>query len=113
MDELATVELSSVDGCCVATVSGEIDISNADTIRRVLDAGIGDAHRLVLDLAATTYLDSVGVHLIFDLAGRLTVRRQELALVVPDDALISRVLGLADLPTHVKVHRDLAAALTG
>jgi anti-anti-sigma factor len=111
MDELARVDLSAVDGCCVATVSGEIDISNADAIRRNLDAGIDGHQRVVLDLSATTYLDSVGVHLIFDLAKRLTVRRQQLALVVPEEALISRVLVLADLPTHVELHRDLAEAL--
>jgi anti-anti-sigma factor len=113
MDELAHVDLSDVDGCCVATISGEIDVSNADAIRRTLAAGIGDRRRLVLDLSGTTYLDSVGVHLIFDLAGRLTVRRQQLALVVPEEALISRVLGLADLPSHVELHRDLADAVGG
>ncbi len=111
MNDLAQLEFSSRDGCCIATCTGEIDISNVDDIRVLLNAHLDRALPVVIDLTATTYLDSAGVHLIFGLAERLKVRRQPLRLVVPPDALISRVLELSDLVGHVTIHADLSDAL--
>ena len=68
-------------------------------------------HGLVLDLRDTTYLDSAGVNVIFELAERLSARQQRLAAVVPDRAIIERVLTLVNLRSILESHRTLEEAL--
>jgi len=109
---LANLEVASQDGILVVSVAGEIDLSNADAVRdEVLDS-IGTAHdRVALDLTATTYLDSTGVRLLFDLATRMQARRRRLALVVTDRAIVRRVIVLTKLDEAVPVHPSLDEAL--
>jgi anti-sigma B factor antagonist/stage II sporulation protein AA (anti-sigma F factor antagonist) len=103
MSDLSLVEMSG-DDVVVARLSGEIDLSNAADVRDQLSAGVPNtALGLVIDLTATTYLDSSGVHLVFDLAERLTRRQQVLRVVVPAGAPIRRVLRVVELDETVPV----------
>lgn len=96
----------------VARLHGEIDLSNADTIRgEVIAAVPSDAPGLVLDLSETTYLDSSGVRLLFDIAERLQARRQRLSLVVTEEALVRRVLVLTKLDDAVPLHPEIDDAI--
>jgi anti-anti-sigma factor len=81
----------------VARLTGEVDLSNAAHVGDELSAAVPNrALGLVLDLAGTSYLDSSGVSLVFDLADRLRRRQQQLRLVVPAGAPLRRVLGIVD-----------------
>jgi anti-anti-sigma factor len=103
MSELARLEISG-DDVVVARLSGEIDLSNAAQLGEELGAGVpNSALGLVIDLTATEYLDSSGVHLIFDLAERLQRRQQQLRVVVPEGAPIRRVLRIVELDGAVPV----------
>jgi anti-anti-sigma factor len=103
MSELARLEMSG-DDVVVARLSGEIDLSNAAQVGEDLSAGVpNSALGLVIDLTATEYLDSSGVHLVFDLAERLQRRQQQLRVVVPDGAPIRRVLRIVELDGAVPV----------
>jgi anti-anti-sigma factor len=103
MSELARLEMSG-DDVVVARLSGEIDLSNAAQVGEDLGAGVpNSALGLVIDLTATEYLDSSGVHLVFDLAERLQRRQQQLRVVVPDGAPIRRVLRIVELDGAVPV----------
>ncbi|MGZ4796930.1 MAG: STAS domain-containing protein, partial [Acidimicrobiia bacterium] len=66
---------------------------------------------LVVDLSETTYLDSTGVRLLFDLAMRLQTRRQVLRIVVADAAIVRRVLILTKLDEAVPFHESIEQAL--
>jgi anti-anti-sigma factor len=109
---LAQLEFEDVPDALVVHVKGEIDMSNVDDIRTEISdrvtPGIG---RVVIDMTATTYLDSSGVRLVFDLAQRLQARRQELSLVVTDEALVRRVILLTKLDSAVPLHPSVADAL--
>jgi anti-anti-sigma factor len=103
MSELSHLELSG-DDVVVARLSGEIDLSNASEVGDELSTSVPNtALGLVLDLTATTYLDSSGVHLVFDLAERLRRRQQQLRVVVPAGAPIRRVLRIVELDDTVPV----------
>ena len=103
MSELARLELSG-DDVVVARLSGEIDMSNANEVGDELSSAVPNtALGLVLDLTALTYLDSSGVHLVFDLAERLRTRQQQLRVVVPAGAPIRRVLRIVELDDSVPV----------
>ena len=61
----------------IATVAGEIDGSNAAEVRRAVAERVpSTARSLVIDLSRTSYVDSTGVELLFELARRLSSRRQ-------------------------------------
>lgn len=109
---LARIDVEQRDLGPVVHIRGEIDLSNASIVRtEILDALSHTAAGIVLDLTETTYLDSSGVRLLFDLAERLQARRQRLALVVTHTALVRRVLVLTKLDDAVPVHEEIDAAL--
>jgi anti-sigma B factor antagonist len=117
VDRLAHVRRESVEGIPVVHLDGDIDISNAADIGEALAAGIGnDVPGLVLDLTELDYLDSAGVHLMLDLAGRLRTRRQGLHAVAPADAPLRMVLDLTAVDKRVPLHErvdDAVRALRG
>lgn len=111
MSELAAVEAADLDGSRLVRVSGEIDLSNAhDVMDSISEAVPHDAGRVILDLSRTAYLDSAGVAMVFRLAERLGHRRQELRLVVPEDAPIRAVLELTNVPRVVPLRTSVAEA---
>jgi anti-anti-sigma factor len=100
--KLADVRFTSRDGALVATVSGEVDMSNAAQLTAALvEATPNEATGIVLDLSAVDYLDSAGIHLIYALREKLRTRGQDLKLVVPEESLVSSALRLAGVREHL------------
>ncbi len=101
------------DSVGVVTVAGEVDIIQAHALRdRLLGAVRNEDLGLVLDLSEATYIDSVGVSLLFELAERLTERQLKLAVVMPDDGLVQRVLTMVDLRSVAQVQPTVDEALS-
>ncbi|HEX8743994.1 MAG TPA: STAS domain-containing protein [Thermoleophilaceae bacterium] len=99
------------DRVVIAALPEEIDLANARGIASMVSAAVpNEAVGLVLDLSGTTYLDSSGVHLVFDLADRLQARQQTLVLAVPELSNVRRVLELVDVTVVAPMESDLAAA---
>jgi anti-anti-sigma factor len=88
---------------CVAAISGEIDTSNTQEIREMLDERAADASCLIVDLTETSFLDSAGVALLLDIAGRLRVTRRQFHVVIPEDAPIRRVVELSGLDGQIDI----------
>src|SRR4051794_39194408 len=77
-------------------VTGEVDLSNVDEFCAALESAVpNSAFGLSLDLSGVTYLDSTGIRVLFRLDRELRERQQRLRIVVPEDAVIRRVLELA------------------
>ena len=96
----------------VACISGEIDASNAAAFASQLkDVVPNSAIGLILDLTQCTYLDSSGVHLIFDVAEALRRRQQVLQLVVPSDSFVGDVLGVVNVSGVARTAATLQEAL--
>jgi anti-anti-sigma factor len=112
-DRIAGFEFEQRESVLVASVDGEIDSSNAAELRLALSERLPSASSaLVLDLTAVTYLDSSGIHLLFDLGRRLAARRQSLRLVVPEGAPMRRVLELCAIDTVAPMDKELEDSLT-
>jgi anti-anti-sigma factor len=97
----------------VARVSGEIDASNvADVAGRLRGLLANRSHGLIVDLTATSYLDSAGINMLFVLGDELRTRQQRLRLVVGPQTPIARMVGLTGLdrthPTFATVDEALA-----
>jgi anti-sigma B factor antagonist len=111
MSDLSQLEFSGED-VVVARLTGEIDLSNASEVGESLTAAVPNtALGLVIDLTATAYLDSSGVHLLFDLAERLQRRQQRLRVVVPEGAPVRRVLRIVELDESVPVMSSVEEAV--
>ena len=96
----------------VCEIRGELDASNVDLVQsRLFDCVGNDVPGLALDLTKTTYLDSAGVRILFDLARRLRTRRQELRLVVPPEGVVRRVLVLTALADVVPLDENIDDAV--
>jgi anti-anti-sigma factor len=100
------------DGVAVARLSGDVDISRAAAIRAGLLRVLSNLDfGLVLDLRDVTYLDSAGVNVLFEVAERLASRQQALAAVVPETALIQRVLTLVNIESAIDTHPTVDGAV--
>jgi anti-anti-sigma factor len=106
-----TLNIDSDGPVVVARLVGEIDLSNAKAIGSLVAGAVpNDAAGVVLDLSATTYLDSSGVHLVFQLAERLADRQQKLALAIPEGSRVRRVLDLVNVSAMVPVRPTVEEA---
>jgi anti-anti-sigma factor len=109
---LGSLQLELGSDTPVARLVGEIDASNASAFTAELkDAVPNTAIGLVLDLSGTTYLDSSGLHLIFDLADALRRRQQALQLVVAPETFVADVVAAVSLAGTAGVSPALADAL--
>jgi anti-sigma B factor antagonist len=109
---LADVRFETVGRVVVARFEGEIDLSNADALHAAVARQISNhALGLVLDLAGVGYLDSAGIHVIYELREHLRARGQAVRVVVPSDSPVAEALRLADVPRSVGVAETVEAAL--
>jgi anti-anti-sigma factor len=110
--ELARVVEVTDGDVPVAAIEGEIDASNADDLRDRLHSLVTNrSDALVVDLVDTTYIDSAGINLLFELAAELLQRQQRLFLVIAEPSPIARMIGITGLVRAVPVHPTRDAAL--
>jgi anti-anti-sigma factor len=111
MTGLAHLDVEQRGQLWLVRIHGEIDISNAHEVSAAVEAAMpSGAETLVIDLTETTYLDSAGVQILFVLAQRLQTRRQNMRIVVPEDAPIRAVLELTGMPRVIPVESRLDEA---
>jgi anti-anti-sigma factor len=108
----ANVKFDHRDSIGVARLSGDVDITQASSVRKqLLSAVRNEDLGLVVDLSRARYIDSVGVSLLFELAERLAGRQLRFAVVMPPDGLVERVLTIVNLNSVAEVHPSLDEAL--
>jgi anti-anti-sigma factor len=111
--ELPNVTIRVENGVVVASLTGEIDLSNATEITDVLLGSIpNEALGLVIDLSDVSYLDSAGVRMLAELDHRLGWRAQVLRVVAPEASRSRRVLVIAGLERVLSLETSVDAART-
>src|SRR3954447_6048534 len=109
---LADVHFEEHDGSPVARIRGEVDMSNAGELGAALqNSVVQTAAGLVIDFTLTEYLDSAGLHFIFDLGKRLRDRGQRLYLVVPAGSPVGPVLEIVNVDALAPRCETLEGAL--
>jgi anti-anti-sigma factor len=110
--QLATLSMAESDGVPVASVTGEIDLTNVAELGERIARGVPNgALGLVVDLERTSFLDSAGLRLLFQLARRLERRGQQLRIAVPDNAVIRKALDVAEVPRVAVVNGSVHDAV--
>jgi anti-anti-sigma factor len=113
MSQLARVVDEETGEVALVALEGEIDASTArDVAQRLRGALSNRSLALVVDLDATTYIDSAGINALFALDVELRQRRQQLHLVIRPGSAVARVAAIVGLDRTVATHatRDAAHA---
>ncbi len=108
----ADITVTDAGHTLVATVSGEVDMTNAAYVREELTSAVSNQVRaLVIDLSNARYLDSAAIEVLFELSRRLVRRHQQLRLVVPRRSPLRRLITLIDVGSVAPVHESLDTAV--
>jgi stage II sporulation protein AA (anti-sigma F factor antagonist) len=100
----ATVTVRDRGASIEIVVGGEVDLANASTVEREIQAAITNHITAVsIDLSDVGYMDSAGLRVLFDLAARLPVLQIDFELVTPVGSPARRVMELSGLPRLVAI----------
>jgi anti-anti-sigma factor len=106
------VTLAEDRGVPIAHVAGSLDLTTADELATTLRSAVPNAAMgLVLDLTATTHLDSAGLRVLFDAIRRLGRRQQELRVVVEHESLVADLLIVTDVASYAGVDHTVGDAV--
>jgi anti-sigma B factor antagonist len=95
----------------VVTGAGEIDLTNAEGFRDALLSALNaGALGLVVDMTATTFLDSAGVTALVRASRRAAASEATVRLAVTAPAVL-RVLNLVGIDRMIEVHPSVTAAV--
>jgi anti-sigma B factor antagonist len=114
MTELATLETEGQGDVVIARVSGELDISNAESTGDAIASSVtAEARGLVVDFSSLDFLDSSGISMLFRLARELDEHRQTLRVVAPGGAAVARVLEIVDFQRAAPIDATVEEAVAG
>jgi anti-sigma B factor antagonist len=99
--------LNMVDQHGVITMPAEIDATNADEIRQALLAAVSDLAVVIIDMSATTFCDSAGVHAIMAARRQAEETGTDLRLVA---TAVLRILTLVGADQLIALYPTLQAA---
>jgi anti-anti-sigma factor len=112
LSDLAKLEIEERGEVCVASVRGELDVSNAPATGDAIASEVRiEARALIVDFSELEFLDSSAISMLFSLARRLGERRQELHVVAPQAGAVARVLEIVEFDRAAPVHDSLDEAL--
>ncbi len=96
----------------VVSLSGELDVFNAAAMTAQIESAVPPAaHGAVVDLTDVGFLDSTAIRRLFALAGRLSERRQRVAVVSPHGSSVLRTLQLVEFARAAPMFDTLEEAL--
>jgi anti-anti-sigma factor len=102
---------SPSSGLCIASLSGEMDMANADELRRALAGGLPAApFRLIVEVSGLTFIDSTGINMLATVAREVEGSGGTIALVGPTSN-VARVFEMVSLHELLPVTDSLEAAL--
>jgi anti-sigma B factor antagonist len=110
------VEVEGTDACVIVKVSGELDIATAPQLVAALETANGrEAERLVVDLLATSFIDSTGLTTLFRAHKQHESAGDRAFSIVcgPDNLEVRRVIDLMGFDEVFTIHESLAAAGCG
>jgi anti-sigma B factor antagonist len=108
--EAAVSGVDSRDGVVVVSLAGELDLYNAEEVRRtLLEACAGEPSVLVVDLGEVRFIDSTALGVLIEARSRMADRRG-FRLAAPG-VETRRALEVSGLDRHFLVHDTVPEAL--
>ena len=108
----ADVRFEREDGIVIAVLTGEVDMSNASSVRLMISEAVTpDDDAVIVDLSELEFMDSAGLHSLVELSTVLDERRQRLLVCVPRGSTMERAVQILGLPRAVSVHASRDEAI--
>ena len=108
-----SITSGTLDDTVTVTVTGEIDLGNAESLYKALTEALAPGSPVIVDLSAVGFIDSRGLSALVR-ARHEVVQADETAaapiLVVPSES-VARLFELAGTEGILPAYPDLAAAL--
>ena len=106
------VEVGAGQRCATVTVFGELDIATAPELVAAIDeARATPAGSIVVDLLATSFIDSTGLTTLFRAHKRFEQESRDFSIVVgPDNVEVQRVIDLMGFDDVFTLHESRASA---
>jgi anti-sigma B factor antagonist len=109
---MAEVRFERDDETVVAMLTGEVDMSNATSVRQqIAESVTPDDDAVIVDLSELSFIDSAGLHSLIEFGTVLDERRQKLLLCLPPGSTIRRAIEIIGLPQAVSVYSDRSEAM--
>lgn len=109
---VATVE-SSGEPYTLVTLAGEADVTNSDSLRKVLDTEVGRQPRtLIIDLSGLRFMDSSALHVILRANRTMDLHGGVLALASPREP-VAKMLRLTAADQLIPVYASVSEATSG
>jgi anti-anti-sigma factor len=106
MDEpIARVDVRRDGDRVIASVVGDIDLSNAHDVGRMLTGTLASRSAIepILDLRDVTYIDSQGLRMLHQLASRLDASDVTMQVVAPPASVAGDVIRLTGIDRFVRL----------
>jgi anti-anti-sigma factor len=115
MNPVGDVHFERHQATLVASLTGEIDITNADDVGTRIATAVSDddTRHVVMDLSSLRFLDSSGIRMVIGLARQVEAGGGAVTLVVPEGSPLWRILDITRMDQIVAIHGSLQAALDG
>ena len=102
---------SARDPWVVLAIFGELDMAGAPRLRQAVVGEVaGGNNRLVLDLSAVDFIDSVGLGTVVGALRRVRAHDGDLILVCSEPRIL-RVFEMCDLDRVFEIHADVDSAV--
>lgn len=92
-------------GVVVASLAGELDLTNAHELEERLDGAAASETILVIDLNRVVFIDSAALHVLFKLAERR--QKDHVVLLMEPNAAVSRTLDIVRMKHAVGIVASL------
>jgi anti-sigma B factor antagonist len=94
----------------VVTLAGELDLYNADAVRKALISAVGEEpERIVVDLAEVEFIDSTALGVLIE--ARTKLENGRAFLLASPGVETKRALEISGLDRHFAVHGTVSEAL--
>jgi anti-anti-sigma factor len=98
------------DDVLLLSLLGELDLTNASTLERELEAAVNDGRLVVVDVGGLLFIDSTGVRTLLRASMEAEQRGIRFALASPT-AATRKVLRVSGLDSRFEIYGDVDAAL--
>ena len=97
-------------GYHIVALTGEIDLETSPKARQILLDTVDQSAKVLIDMAAVTYIDSSGIATLVEAFQRAKKKGGQLAFICLNPAVV-RVLALARLDKVFAIHADIESAI--
>ena len=97
------------NGSVFVCLNGEIDVSNAESVKTGIERATAGADRIVIDLTAIEFFDSSGLRLLKQLSTDAGGANVTFVVVAPPNSIARRVLDITSMSEELAVEDSLQA----